>query len=156
GHDGGGLRLTYDFTQTTQTRTGGALAPAGLRIPGQPRAIRLWVNSTGKGEWASLQVFDGNGTLLPAFRAGFLTFTGWRQLRFAAPPGPVYPLTLRGFYNAEPRADTQYQGDVIVDQLTAMVPPSLDVPRETTTADPVIVQDGTVNDARWRFAVMSD
>jgi exopolysaccharide biosynthesis protein len=156
GHTGNGLRLTYDFTQTTQIRTGGALAPAGLKIPGQPRALRLWVNSTGKGEWASLQVWDGNGTLLPAFRAGFLTFTGWRQLEFTVPPGTVYPLTLRRFYNAETRADAQYQGDVIIDQLTAMVPPSIDVPKETGTPDPVIVQDGTVAGARWRFAVMSD
>lgn len=156
GRTGGGLRLTYDFTQTTQIRTGGALAPAGLKIPGQPRALRLWVNSTGKGEWASLQVWDGNGTLLPAFRAGFLTFTGWRQLEFTVPPGTVYPLTLRRFYNAETRADAQYQGDVIIDQLTAMVPPSIDVPRETTAHDPVIVQDGTIAGAGWRFAVMSD
>jgi hypothetical protein len=156
GKEGNGLRLTYDFTQTTQTRTGGALAPAGLVIPGQPKALRLWVNSTGKGEWASLQVWDGNGTLLPAFRAGFLTYTGWQQLEFPVPAGTVYPLTLRRFYSAETRADALYQGDVIIDQLTAMVPPSLDVPPEPTVADPVIVRDGTVNGARWRFAVMSD
>jgi hypothetical protein len=156
GKEGNGLRLTYDFTQTTQTRTGGALAPAGLVIPGQPKALRLWVNSTGHGEWASLQVWDGNGTLLPAFRAGFLTYTGWQQLEFPVPAGTVYPLTLRRFYSAETRADASYRGDVIIDQLTAMVPPSLEVPAEPTVADPVIVRDGTVNGARWRFAVMSD
>ncbi|MDQ3786191.1 MAG: phosphodiester glycosidase family protein, partial [Actinomycetota bacterium] len=38
GHDGQGLRLTYDFTQSTGTRTGGAMAPSGLVIPGQPKA----------------------------------------------------------------------------------------------------------------------
>jgi exopolysaccharide biosynthesis protein len=156
GKEGGGLRLTYDFTQTTQIRTGGALAPAGLVIPGQPKALRLWVNSTGHGEWASLQVWDGNGTLLPAFRAGFLTFTGWRQLEFVVPPGTTYPLTLRRFYNAETVASASYQGDVIIDQLTAMVPPSIDVPPSPVVADPVIVRDGTVAGARWRFAVMSD
>jgi exopolysaccharide biosynthesis protein len=156
GHDGNGLRLTYDFTQTTQTRTGGALAPSGLVIPGQPKALRLWVNSTGKGEWASLQAWDGNGTLLPAFRAGFLTYTGWQQLEFAVPPGTVYPLTLRRFYSAETRTDALYQGEVTIDGLTAMVPPLLEVPAEPTIADPVIVRDGSVAGARWRFAVMSD
>jgi exopolysaccharide biosynthesis protein len=156
GHSGGGLRLTYDFTQTTQTRTGGALAPAGLRIPGQPKALRLWVSSTGHGEWASLQVWDGNGTLLPAFRAGFLTYTGWRQLEFPVPPGTVYPLTLRRFYAAETNAAASYQGDVTIDQLTALVPPSLDVPAMPAIPDPLIVRAGSVAGARWRFAVMSD
>ncbi|HEY0450051.1 phosphodiester glycosidase family protein [Actinophytocola sp.] len=156
GHDGPGLRLTYDFTQSTGTRTGGALAPSGLRIPGQPKALRLWVDSTGKGEWASLQAWDGNGQLLPAFRAGYLTGTGWRQLEFAVPAGTTYPLTLRRFYAAETDPAKSYQGDLVIDQLTALVPPSLDVPPKPVAADPVIVRDGGVAGAPWRFAVMSD
>ncbi|HET9143791.1 phosphodiester glycosidase family protein [Actinophytocola sp.] len=154
GQQGGGLRLTYDFTQSTMTRTGGALAPAGLRIPGQPKALRLWVHSTGNGEWASLQAWDGNGTLLPAFRAGFLTYTGWRQLEFAVPAGTVYPLTLRRFYAAETRADAAYRGDITIDGLTALVAPPVQAPPRPVTADPLIVRDGTVSG--WRFAVMSD
>jgi exopolysaccharide biosynthesis protein len=153
GHDGQGLRLSYDFTQSTGIRTGGALAPAGLVIPGQPKALRLWVNSTGKGEWASMQVWDGNGTLLPAFRAGYLTFTGWRQIEFAVPAGTVYPLTLRRFYAAETVAANSYQGDLVIDGLTALVPPSLDVPPQPVQKDPVI---RTTAGGDWRFAVMSD
>lgn len=155
GHDGPGLRLTYDFTQSTGTRTGGAVGPAGLQIPGQPKALRLWVNSTGKGEWASLQVYDGNGQLLPAFRAGYLTTTGWRQLEFTVPAGTTYPLTFRRFYGAETVASQSYHGDLVIDQLTALIPPPLDVPVPPVVADPVVVQDGTA-DAPWRFAVMSD
>lgn len=153
GHDGQGLRLTYDFTQSTGTRTGGALAPSGLVIPGQPKALRLWVNSTGKGEWASLQAWDGNGVLLPAFRAGFLTYTGWRQLEFAVPAGTVYPLTLRRFYAAETVATASYQGDLVIDGLTALVPPSLDVPPQPVVKDPIIRMSAGGD---WRFAVMSD
>jgi phosphodiester glycosidase/calcineurin-like phosphoesterase family protein len=153
GHTGQGLRLTYDFTQNTGTRTGGALAPAGLVVPGQPKAIRVWVNSTGKGEWASLQAWDGNGTLLPAFRAGFLTFTGWRQLEFPVPAGTVYPLTLRRFYAAETDASKSYQGDLVIDDITAMVPPSLDVPPRPVVRDPIV---HTTAGGDWRFAVMSD
>ncbi|WP_291415380.1 phosphodiester glycosidase family protein [Actinophytocola sp.] len=156
GHDGSGLRLTYDFTQSTGTRTGGALAPQGLTIPGQPKALRLWVNSTGKGEWASLQAWDGTGQLLPAFRAGYLTGTGWQQLEFAVPAGTTYPLTLRRFYAAEVDPTKSYQGDLVIDQLTALVPPPLSVPPKQVVADPVIVRDGDVSGAPWRFAVMSD
>jgi exopolysaccharide biosynthesis protein len=153
GHTGQGLRLTYDFTQSTGTRTGGAIAPAGTVLPGQPKAIRVWVNSTGKGEWASLQVWDGNGVLLPAFRAGFLTFTGWRQLEFPVPAGTVYPLTLRRFYGAETVATNSYQGDLTIDDVTALVPPPLDVPPQPVEKDPII---HTTAGGDWRFAVMSD
>lgn len=153
GHDGQGLRLTYDFTQSTGTRTGGALAPAGLVIPGQPKELRLWVNSTGKGEWASLQAWDGNGTLLPAFRAGFLTYSGWQQLKFPVPAGTVYPLTLRRFYSAETVATASYHGDIVIDGLTALIPPPLDVPAQPVVQDPII---HSTAGGDWRFAVMSD
>jgi hypothetical protein len=153
GHTGQGLHLTYDFTQSTGTRTGGAVAPAGLTLPGQPKAIRVWVNSTGKGEWASLQAWDGNGVLLPAFRAGFLTFTGWRQLEFPVPAGTVYPLTLRRFYGAETVATAAYQGDLTIDDITAVVPPPLDVPAQPVLRDPII---HSAAGGDWRFAVMSD
>jgi len=153
GHTGQGLRLTYDFTQSTGTRTGGALAPSGLVLPGQPKAIRAWVNSTGKGEWASLQAWDGNGVLLPAFRAGYLTFTGWRQLEFPVPAGTVYPLTLRRFYAAETDASKSYQGDLVIDDVSALVPPTLDAPPQPVDKDPVIHPTAGGD---WRFAVMSD
>ncbi|WP_460403760.1 phosphodiester glycosidase family protein [Actinophytocola sediminis] len=157
GRDGGpGLRLTYDFTQSTGTRTGGALAPEGLTIPGQPKELRLWVNSTGKGEWSSLQAWDGTGQLLPAFRSDYLTGTGWQQLKFTVPAGTAYPLTLRRFYAAETDPTRSYQGDVVIDQLTAMVPPELAVPPAEKVIDPLIVREGSVAGAKWRFAVMSD
>ncbi|MCT2582891.1 phosphodiester glycosidase family protein [Actinophytocola gossypii] len=156
GHDGPGLRLTYDFTQSTGTRTGGALAPEGLTVPGQPKELRLWVRSSGHGEWASLQAWDGNGQLLPAMRAGYLDGEGWQQLRFEVPAGTTYPLTLRRFYAAETDPSASYHGDLVLDQLTAMVPPPLDVPPEPTVRDSLIVRDGDVSRAPWRFAVMSD
>ncbi len=156
GRQGNGLRLSYDFSQSTLTRTGGALAPTGLRIPGQPRALRLWVQAQGHGEWPSLQVWDGAGQLLPAFRAGHLTEPGWRQLEFAVPAATTYPLTLRRFYAAETRPEARYTGELVIDELTALVPPDLEVPAAPTVADPIVVQDGGVAGASWRFAVMSD
>ncbi|GAB3403955.1 phosphodiester glycosidase family protein [Flindersiella endophytica] len=156
GKEGNGLRLTYDFASTTEIRTGGATPTQTLAIPGQPRALRLWVNSSAKGEWASMQVYDATGALLPAFRAGYLTGTGWQQLEFPVPAGTQYPLTFRRYYSAETVATKQYQGDIVIDQLTALVPPSIDVPAAPKVEDPVVVQDGTLDDSSWRFAVMSD
>ncbi len=156
GKVGQGLRLSYNFDESTATRTGGALSTNGIEIPGQPRALRLWVNSSGHGEWPSLQAYDATGTLLPAFRAGFLTTTGWQQLTFTVPPGTRYPLTLRRYYSAETKPEAQYKSEIVIDELTALVPPAVEVPAEPTRPDPLVVRNGSVDHEPWTFAVMSD
>ena len=157
GREGAGVGLTYDFTTSTGTRTGGALPPGEeLQIPGRPRELRARVHSEGNGEWASMQVWDGTGQLLPAMRAGYLNEPGWRQLTFEVPPGTRYPLTLRRVYFAETEPDASYHGEVIVDDLTAMVPPPLDVPPTEPVVDPVVTPGETVAGQDWRFAVLSD
>lgn len=156
GKEGNGLRLRYDFTASAETRTGGAVPKEPLEIPGRPRALRLWVKSSGQGEWASLQVYDADGALLPAFRGGYLTEEGWQQVEFPVPAGTRYPLTLRRYYSAETRADRRYQGDIVLDRLTALVPPALEDPPREQVTDPVVVRDGSVAGADLTFAVMSD
>ena len=156
GKVGQGLRLAYNFDESTATRTGGALAADGIEVPGQPRALRLWVNSSGHGEWASIQAYDGAGALLPAFRSGYLTTAGWQQLTFTVPPGTQYPLKIRRYYSAETRPDQQYKSEIVIDELTALVPPSVDVPEQPKVPDPLVVRNGGVGGAPWTFAVMSD
>ncbi|MFJ6018830.1 phosphodiester glycosidase family protein [Nocardiopsis alba] len=157
GRDGKAVGLTYDFTTSTGTRTGGALPPGGrLEIPGQPQELRAQVRTEGNGEWASLQVWDGAGQLLPALRAGYLDEEGWRELVFEVPPGTQYPLSLRRLYFAETEPDASYRGEVILDELTAMVPPPIDVPPTEPVVDPVVASGAAVADQDWRFAVLSD
>lgn len=156
GRQGKGVRLTYDFTASTGTRTGGVLPPGEREIPGQPQELRAWVHSEGNGEWASLQVWDGAGQLVPALRAGHLDEPGWRQLVFEVPPGTQYPLSLRRVYFAETEPGASYEGDVVIDELTAMVPPSVDVPPADPVVDPVVAPGVKVAAQDWRFAVLSD
>ncbi|WP_026129441.1 phosphodiester glycosidase family protein [Nocardiopsis prasina] len=157
GRDGKGVNLTYDFTASTGTRTGGVLPPGGEReIPGQPQELRAWVRSEGNGEWASLQVWDGAGQLVPAMRAGYLDEPGWQQLAFRVPPGTQYPLSLRRVYFAETEPGASYQGEVVIDEVTAMVPPPVDVPPTEPVADPVVASGAAVAQQDWRFAVLSD
>lgn len=156
GRNGAAVRLTYDFTTSTQTRTGGIVPPAELEIPGQPQELRARVHAQGNGEWASLQVWDGAGQLLPAMRAGHLDEPGWQELVFQVPPGTRYPLSLRRIYFAETEPGAGYHGEVVVDGLTAMVPPPVDVPPTEPVADPVVAPGQAVADQDWWFAVLSD
>jgi hypothetical protein len=155
GHTGAGLKLSYDFTQSTGTRTAYAIPPQPIKISGQPLALGAWVYGNGKGEWTAFTVIDGQGQTRSLY-GPYITWTGWKYLEVAVPSGMAFPLTVTRFYTIETKADRQYTGEVLIDDFVAKVPPDVQIPAETTVADPVVVQDGTVGDRPWRFAVMSD
>ncbi|MFI6888495.1 phosphodiester glycosidase family protein [Streptosporangium canum] len=155
GQSGGGLKLAYDFAQSTATRAAYANPPQQITVPGQPQAFGLWIHSSGKGEWPSLEFYDAQGQS-QILRGPYLTWTGWKFVEFAVPPGVNYPLKLRRFYVAETRTDQKYTGEITIDGLVAKVPPSVDAPAAPKTADPVIRPGAEVAAMPWRFAVMSD
>ncbi|MFE0153384.1 phosphodiester glycosidase family protein [Nonomuraea sp. NPDC059007] len=153
GQSGGGLKLAYDFTQSTATRAAYASPPQQIVVPGQPQAFGLWINSTGKGEWPSLEFYDAQGQS-QILRGPFLTWTGWKYVEFQVPPGVSYPLKLRRFYVAETKADASYTNEILIDGLVAKVPPPVQAPPAEKIADPVV--KASVEAMPWRFAVMSD
>ncbi|MEU4575677.1 phosphodiester glycosidase family protein [Nonomuraea sp. ATR24] len=153
GQSGGGLKLAYDFTQSTATRAAYASPPEQIVVNGQPQAFGLWIHSTGKGEWPSLEFYDAAGQS-QILRGPYLTWTGWRFVEFAVPPGVNYPLKLRRFYVAETKAAASYTNEILIDGLVAKVPPSVEAPEVPAVADPVVRPE--VGDMPWRFAVMSD
>ncbi|GAA2273985.1 phosphodiester glycosidase family protein [Nonomuraea roseoviolacea subsp. roseoviolacea] len=153
GQSGGGLKLAYDFTQSTATRAAYASPPQQIVVPGQPQAFGMWINSTGKGEWPSLEFYDALGQS-QILRGPYMTWTGWKYVEFAVPAGVNYPLKLRRFYVAETRADQKYANEIVIDGLVAKVPPSVTAPPVAKVTDPVVRPD--VAAMPWRFAVMSD
>ncbi|MFI7659530.1 phosphodiester glycosidase family protein [Micromonospora parva] len=155
GHTGTGLRMTYDFSQSTGTRAAYADPPAWIEVPGQPQAFGMWIHGNGTGEWPSLHLHDAQDTQ-HVLRGPLITWTGWRYVEFAVPAGVQYPVRVRRFYVAETNAAAQYSSEVIIDDLVAKVPPTVDVPPVPPRTDRVVVRDGTVDGAPWRFAVLSD
>ncbi|NUT33968.1 MAG: multidrug transporter [Hamadaea sp.] len=155
GRTGQAIKMSYDFTLSTATRAAYANPPAQFTIPGQPQAFGLWIHGTGKGEWPALEFYDGLGQS-QILRSDFITWTGWKYVEFKVPVGIAYPLKLRRFYVVETKAAAQYKGEVIVDDLVAKVPPSVTAPPVPKVQDRVVGGYGVVNQAGWRFAVMSD
>ena len=155
GHTGTGLRLTADFTRHTVTRAAYANPPQLINVPGQPQAFTMWIYGNGNGEWSSLNLIAADGSQ-PVLRGPNVTWTGWQQVTFTVPPGVAYPVQVRRFYAPEITATDRYQSDLIVDDLVAKVPPSVTVPPAPVVPERVVVNDGTVGGAAWRFAVMSD
>ncbi|RZS36340.1 calcineurin-like phosphoesterase family protein [Herbihabitans rhizosphaerae] len=155
GRTGPGLKLAYDFTQSTGTRTAYAIPPAPIKIEGQPLALGTWVYGHGRGEWTAFTVTDAQGQTRSLY-GPYITWTGWRYLEVPVPNAMAFPIQVNRFYTIETKADRQYTGEVLIDEMVAKVPPSVVLPPEQRLADPVVVQDGTVDGKQWRFAVMSD
>lgn len=155
GHTGTGLRLTYDFTRSTATRAAYAAPPQPVAVPGQPQAYTLWIKGDGNGAWPTLHLKDAAGSD-QLLRGPYITWTGWRQVTFAVPPGAAMPLSVHRFYLAETAAARQYTGEVVIDDLTAQVPPTVELPEQSRSADPLIDTAAVTEGRDWQFAVMSD
>ncbi|RLK13481.1 calcineurin-like phosphoesterase family protein [Micromonospora sp. M71_S20] len=155
GRTGTGLKMTYDFSQSTGTRAAYADPPAWIEVAGQPQAFGMWIHGNGTGEWPSLHLHDAQDTQ-HVLRGPLITWTGWKYVEFAVPAGVQYPVRVRRFYVAETNAAAQYRSEVVIDDLVAKVPPTVDAPAEKPRTDRVVLRDGTVDGAPWRFAVMSD
>jgi exopolysaccharide biosynthesis protein len=155
GHTGQGLKLSYDFTQSTATRAAYANPPTQFTIAGQPQGFGMWIYGNGLGEWPALEFYDGLGQS-QILRSDFITWTGWKYVEFKVPVGIAYPLKLRRFYVVETKAAAQYKGEIVIDDLVAKVPPTVVAPPTPRVADRIVGPYGAVASAGWRFAVMSD
>ncbi|WP_435241358.1 phosphodiester glycosidase family protein [Streptomyces cucumeris] len=155
GHTGTGLKLTYDFTQSTATRAAYVTPPRPIDVEGQPQSFGLWIKGDGKGAWPTLHLKDAAGSD-QLLRGPYVTWTGWRHIDFTVPAGVAYPLTVHRFYLAETGPARQYTGGIVIDDLTARVPPAVDLPAQTPDPDPLIDSAARTGKRDWRFAVMSD
>ncbi|MFD4718853.1 phosphodiester glycosidase family protein [Streptomyces sp. NPDC058423] len=155
GHTGTGLDLAYDFTRSTATRAAYALPPAPIPVDGQPQSFGLWIKGDGNGAWPTLHLKDSAGSD-QLLRGPYVTWTGWRHVEFAVPAGVAYPLRVHRFYLAETAAARSYTGRIVIDDLTAKVPPAVELPVEPVHRDPLVGSAARTQGRDWRFAVVSD
>ncbi|TNC21487.1 metallophosphoesterase [Georgenia sp. 311] len=164
GHDGGdGLRMTYDFTQSTGTRGQYAVAPGGaIEIPGRPQKLSVWVDGDGNGALLRLQVRQANGVVGWIDGPGgsqslHITWEGWQRVDFVVPSSFETPLTLERIRVLETVAAKQYTGEVGFSDIYAYLPPDgVPAPKEQRVTDPLVVPTGETDDDDLRVAVMSD
>ncbi|WP_106581286.1 phosphodiester glycosidase family protein [Murinocardiopsis flavida] len=155
GRNGAGLRLSYDFSQSTGTRTAYAIPPAPLGVEGHTRAVGASVFGAGKGEWTAFTVVDATGKAHSVY-GPYVTWEGWKEIEVPVPEALPQPVTVSRFYTVETSAARSYTGEVVLDDMYVNAAPALDVPPDDPVRDDVVVTDGDVADSDWRFAVMSD
>ncbi|WP_249870818.1 phosphodiester glycosidase family protein [Oceanobacillus saliphilus] len=156
GQEGNGLEVNYDFSLSTGTRTANAHPVSTIMLPGEPRKIGMSVKGEGKGEWMSFTLRDAAGTFYYLY-GPYATWTGWEYIEMNIPEGVQYPLELRTIGAIETSASKQYTGQLVYDNLVVEVPPSVEMPeKEVSKPDPLIVQNDSIGENRWKFAMLAD
>ncbi|GII64255.1 hypothetical protein Skr01_43400 [Sphaerisporangium krabiense] len=153
GRNGPGLRLSYDFTRSTATRTAYAIPPRPLGVATRAQAFGVSVYGHGQGEWTAFTAVDATGKSYSIY-GPYITWDGWREVEIPVPAALPQPVTVSRFYTIELKADRQYQAEVLLDDLYVKAAPAIDPPPAPRVQDPVIVP--SVDGEPWRFAVMSD
>ena len=92
GRTGKGLRVTYDFTQATATRSAGGVLRAQKTLPGQPLRASVWVKGDGNGQWVTISLRDAANKVID-LRPGYATGTEWTKFSVNLPASGVeYPV----------------------------------------------------------------
>ncbi|MFC0271755.1 phosphodiester glycosidase family protein [Metabacillus herbersteinensis] len=156
GKTGKGLELSYDFSTTTATRAAYLQVNPMLELPGEVQKIGLWVYGDGNGAWLRTVVRDAANTSYTLTLASAVNWTGWKYVEASVPNGVRYPLKLWRIYPVETDRNKQYTGKMIFDDLIVKVPPTIDVPEQSQSPDPLIIQNGELGNKQWTFAVLAD
>lgn len=156
GKSGMGLQLSYDFSTSTATRAAYLQVNPMLELPGDVQKIGLWVYGDGNGAWLRAVIRDAANTSYTLSLASQINWTGWKYVETTVPAGIRYPAKLWRIYPVETNKSKQYKGNIIIDDLVVKVPPALEVPEQASKPDPLIIQNGEINDKQWTFAVLSD
>ena len=91
GRTGKGLKVTYDFTQATATRSAGGVLRAQKTLPGQPLRASVWVKGDGNGQWVTISLRDAANKAID-LRPGYATGTEWTKFSVNLPASGVeYP-----------------------------------------------------------------
>ena len=120
GRTGNGIKVKFDFTQSTGTRTANTHPNQYITLPGEPQSIGLWVKGDGKGEWMSFTTRGADGTFHYLY-GPYVTWTGWKQVEIPVPAGVTYPLELRTIGAIETNKNKQYKGELVYDDLSVKI-----------------------------------
>nr|WP_246422134.1 phosphodiester glycosidase family protein [Nocardiopsis mwathae] len=117
--EGRALALAYDFTSGQGTRAAYAHPPSPIRLDREAFGFGLRVRGDGRGARITLSLVDAEGRG-HTLRGPEVDWTGWRRVEFDVPPA-AHPLTLTRIYAYETSPERAYGGELVFDDLTAVL-----------------------------------
>lgn len=116
GMSGQGLRMVYDFTQSSEPRVASAQPTSPIVLPGRPVRIGLWVRGEGHGGQLMLGLQAADGQRVDVYGPA-VTWSGWQHVELDVPQGGAYPLQLNAINIVESDPARQYSGQIAYDGL---------------------------------------
>lgn len=134
--------LTYDFTQSTDTRAVYLHMTTPKVLPKNTTAIGMWVfGDGGNNHWLRARIVDEKGTFTNLTFTNTVNWTGWKYVTAAIPSGLEGELKLDRIYLAETDATKLDVGYIMFDQIEAVTGQAItitlpaDVTKVKTMAD---------------------
>nr|WP_236838803.1 phosphodiester glycosidase family protein [Caldalkalibacillus salinus] len=156
---GQSVRLNYDFTTTTRTRAAYMFPPnTSLPLDGDVKTVGVDVyGSEGNGHWLRARIRDNSQVYHVLDLHYTVDWDGWRYVEANIPPGVEYPITLDRIYLVETDPNKQDTGYIMIDNVQTKVSQTLNIPdQQYEQTDPLILQNESVSDEHWTFAVLTD
>lgn len=95
------LELKYTFSNSTATQAAYLEFEKGLKIPGEPSAIKISVYGNGSGQWLRSKAHDASGKEFILDFTKDINWNGsWKELSALVPNGTAYPITIENIYSA--------------------------------------------------------
>ncbi|RAU94695.1 discoidin domain-containing protein [Paenibacillus sp. YN15] len=124
------LKLTYNFSQTGTSELAGLIAAnwnRGIKLPGQPDSIGVWVYGDNSGYLLELDLMDAQGEVFQYGKESMvIDWSGWRYVRFSlSSPAGKYggngiadqPLHFFQLFITKTASMADKQGAIYVDDL---------------------------------------
>lgn len=142
--------LTYDFTQSTDTRAAYLIFKKPIAFPKDAQGFGLWVlGDEANSHWLRAKVVDANGISSNITLASKVDWKGWKYITAEFPKELVAPITLERLYLVETDATKQDAGYIQFDNIEAYQSKALsvaiptDVTRIKTPSDYKLSNDAT-------------
>ena len=126
------LKLTYDFSTSTEDRTKAAYAELkkeGITLPGEPIGMSVDVYGDGGRNWLRATIIDAAGTTHRVDLAKAVDWTGWKTVKADFSGLPIqYPAKLQSLYIAtlkEGQDERALSGELAFDNIVLHDAPKL-------------------------------
>lgn len=153
------LSLTYDFTQSEDTRAAYVLlGNEGIALRDKPNKIGMWVYGNKSEHWLRGKLVDSQGTSYNIDFDKSINWTDWKWVTADIPANVAYPVKLERVYLVETDPSKKDMGEILIDDLASLysitVDNSLQLPKETTINDP-LMRKSELAEGGYRFTVAS-
>lgn len=152
------MQLSYDFMTEASSRSVHAFAPGeAIPLPGDVEKIGVSVyGSEANGHRLRAKITDANGDSYLFTLATRVDWTGWKYVEVDIPSEVKHPVSLNQIFFVETDRTKLDSGYILLDDVTAKAPQSLDLPKPELPEDPLILKYGELPESSWKFAVISD